>query len=95
MLKWTLAIAVLAAGPAFAEEQPVTLKPGAGQATVEQNCAGCHSLDYVRMNAPFLTADGWKAEVTKMRAAFGAHIDDADAAAIQAYLTAQYGPPSP
>jgi len=83
---------LLLASPAFAAEQPVTLKPGPGVELMEQNCSGCHSLDYVRMNAPFLTADGWKAEVTKMRAAFAAPVDDEDTAKIIAYLTASYGP---
>jgi mono/diheme cytochrome c family protein len=86
-----LLAALLLAAPAFAEEQPVELRPGAGVDVVNANCGGCHSLDYVRMNAPFLTADGWKAEVAKMRAAFGAPIDDADAATIQAYLATAYG----
>lgn len=79
--------------PALADEKPIALSAGSGADVVEQNCSGCHSLDYVRMNAPFLTADVWKAEVTKMRTAFGASIDDADAAKIIAYLTTSYGPP--
>jgi len=95
MSKPIMLAALLIATPALADEQMVTLTPGAGQATVEQSCAGCHSLDYVRMNAPFLTADGWKAEVAKMRSAFGAPIDDEDAAAIQTYLAQHYGPPAP
>ncbi len=78
--------AVLLSAPAFAQ-----LKPGAGQDTVEANCGACHSLDYIRMNAPFLTEAVWKAEVTKMRVAFGSPIDDAVAAEIVRYLTEQYG----
>lgn len=84
------ALAMLAV-PALADEQVVDLKPGAGLEAVNNNCGGCHSLDYVRMNAPFLSADGWKAEIGKMRAAFGAPVTDADAAAIQAYLAGNYG----
>ena len=84
--------AALLPAAASAAEQTVMLKPGPGSELMEQNCSGCHSLDYVRMNAPFLTVDGWKAEVGKMRAAFSAQVDDADAAAIIAYLTASYGP---
>jgi sulfite dehydrogenase (cytochrome) subunit B len=86
-----LLAATLLAAPALAAEQSVELRPGVGVDAVAANCGGCHSLDYVRMNAPFLTADAWKAEVTKMRAAFGAPIGDADAAAIQAYLAGAYG----
>ncbi len=87
-----LLAALLLAAPAFAEEQPVDLKPGPGLDVVNANCAGCHSLDYVRMNSPFLTANDWKAEVGKMRAAFGAPINDADAGIIATYLAENYGP---
>jgi mono/diheme cytochrome c family protein len=82
---------VAVVGPALAEEQPVALVPGPGLATVGEKCSGCHSMDYIVMNSPFLTADGWKAEVTKMRAAYGAPIEDADAATIQGYLAGAYG----
>ena len=58
------------------------------------NCAACHSLDYIQMNSPFLSADAWKAEVTKMRKAFGANLNDDTAAQIAAYLAKQYGPPA-
>lgn len=67
------------------------IRPGPGRETVEVACATCHTLDYIRMNAPFMTADVWKAEVTKMRTAFGAPIDDDAAAEIVKYLVAQYG----
>ncbi len=98
-MKALVVLALLAATPAMAANGPapeelVTLKPAAGLEVVNQNCGGCHSLDYVRMNAPFLNADVWKAEVTKMRNAFGAQLTDADAAAIQKYLTDNYGPPA-
>ena len=79
------------AGPALAGEQFVPIKPGPGQETVQTRCAICHSLDYVRTNSGFLSPDGWKAEVTKMRAAFGAPLSDADAEAILQYLIANYG----
>jgi hypothetical protein len=44
----------------------------------------------VTMNSTFLTAEQWKAEVSKMRTALGAQIDDAMAATIDAYLGAHY-----
>jgi mono/diheme cytochrome c family protein len=74
-----------------AAEQPVQLKPGPGLDRVEGNCAGCHSLDYVPMNSPFLNAAGWDAEVAKMINAFGAPIDQADAKIIADYLKSNYG----
>jgi sulfite dehydrogenase (cytochrome) subunit B len=79
------------AAPAWAEEQAVALKAGPGEAEVQSRCTICHSLDYVRTNAGFLSADGWKAEVAKMRGPFGAPIGDADAEAILRYLIANYG----
>ncbi len=77
--------------PARAEEQPITLKDAPGLSEIAANCQGCHSLDYVRMNAPFIAPDVWKAEITKMRVAYGAPIDDDDTAKIVAYLAANYG----
>lgn len=85
------AILILAATPAFAAEQAVVLVNAPGVEAVTASCSGCHSLDYVRMNAPFLNETVWKAEVTKMRNAFTAPIDDEDAAKIVAYLVANYG----
>ena len=84
-------IAVLIALPAAAEEPTITLKRADGVDKVEANCQACHSLAYIPMNAPFLNAAGWNAEVTKMLKAFGAPIDDADAKAIADYLTKNYG----
>jgi sulfite dehydrogenase (cytochrome) subunit B len=80
-----------AATPALADEV-VTLRPGAGQDLTEARCAACHTLNYIRMNSPFLNEAGWTAEVTKMRKVFGAPMEDAEASAIIAYLVAQYGP---
>jgi len=79
------------ASPALAAEQPITLKPAPGLDRVEANCGACHSLDYIPMNSPFLSAESWKAEVDKMIKAFGAPIDEADAKVIIEYLTRNYG----
>jgi hypothetical protein len=46
------------------------------------------------MNSRFMTPEVWKAEVTKMRAAFGAPIDDDAANEILAYLVANFGAPA-
>jgi mono/diheme cytochrome c family protein len=77
--------------PAWADEKPVQLKSAPGRDKVEANCAACHSLDYVVMNSPFLTAAQWDASVAKMINVFGAPIDSADAKAIVDYLKANYG----
>ena len=75
---------------ARAEEQPIELRPGPGQEETQNSCGACHSLDYIKMNSPFLTAEQWQGVVTKMRQVYGAPVEDADAAAIIAYLGATY-----
>jgi mono/diheme cytochrome c family protein len=84
-----LPIALFLATPALAEEQ-VSLKPGAGRDDVATACSVCHTLDYIRMNSTFLSPEAWKAEVTKMRDAYGAPIDDAAADSIIKYLSTTY-----
>lgn len=80
----------LIASPVVADEKPIELKKAPGLDKVEANCAACHSLDYIQMNSPFLSAAVWDAEVGKMIKAFGAPIEDADAAAIKDYLKQNY-----
>jgi mono/diheme cytochrome c family protein len=84
-------IAAALALPAAAQEKPVELKKAPGVDTVQANCSGCHSLDYIVMNSPFPTATVWDAEVTKMIKAFGAPIDEAAAKEIADYLKKNYG----
>jgi mono/diheme cytochrome c family protein len=83
--------AALMAAPAAAQEKPVTLKKAPGLDLVEANCGACHSLDYIQMNSPFLTAAQWDASIAKMIKVFGAPISEADARAIGDYLKANYG----
>jgi hypothetical protein len=82
-------VALLLALPALADE-PVPLKQGPGLDAVKSSCATCHTLNYIRMNSPFLTPEQWKAEVTKMRTSLGAPIDDTTAETIIRYLSANY-----
>lgn len=89
-LWFALALSCLAPA-AWAQEQPVALKSAPGHEIVENNCAGCHSLDYPRINSPFLDRKGWSAEVTKMINVFGAPIDVKDVPAIVDYLVTNYG----
>ena len=87
-----IAVAVaLTAATAFAQEQVIKLKPGAGLDKVEANCQACHSLAYIPMNSPFLKPAVWDAEIGKMIKVMGAPIDEADAKAIAEYLKANYG----
>lgn len=90
MVRAMTILAMLLAMPAMAQQAPVKLKPGAGLDAVTASCAICHTLNYIRMNSPFLTPDAWKAEVTKMRQAFGAPIDDDTATQIMNYLDTNY-----
>jgi mono/diheme cytochrome c family protein len=84
-------LAAIAFGPATkADEDSVKLKPGNNLDIVEQNCAACHSLDYIQMNSPFLDQKGWQAEVAKMVNAFKAPITEADQQKIIDYLSAHY-----
>jgi sulfite dehydrogenase (cytochrome) subunit B len=90
----SLAIAgalLLVAGAASAAESPVPLKDAPGRQLVENKCAGCHSLDYPRINAPFLDRKGWEAEVAKMINAYGAPIPQENVPGIVDYLTRSYG----
>ncbi|MFI5021105.1 MAG: cytochrome c [Alphaproteobacteria bacterium] len=88
-----IAFGLLAAAAASTEagEDAVKLKDGAGKQAVEANCLGCHSLDYIQMNSPFLDEKGWQAEVAKMAKAYGAPLNQADVPAIAAYLAQNYG----
>lgn len=87
------AACTLIAGVVLAAERPVPLKDAPGRQMTESLCSGCHSLDYVRINAPFMNRQTWTAEVNKMIQAFGAPIAPEDANTIIDYLAANYGPP--
>ena len=83
-------LAALLVAQVDAEEQ-IMLKVAPGRDKVEANCTGCHSLDYIQMNSPFLSPAGWDAELAKMINVFGAPIDANDAKTIVDYLQANYG----
>jgi hypothetical protein len=84
-------IALLASLPAMADEGAIALKDAPGRDVLLNNCAACHSLDYIKTNSPFPTQKVWDAEVTKMIKVFGAPISDADAKIIVDYLAKNYG----
>jgi sulfite dehydrogenase (cytochrome) subunit B len=90
----TTAILLSAAATGLAQERPVTLKESSGRTVTENICSGCHSLDYIRINAPFMNRQTWTASVNKMVQMFGAPIAPADAAVIIDYLTSNYGSPA-
>ena len=85
------ALTLLTAAPARSDEQPVPIKAAPGHDAVENNCAGCHSLDYLRINSVFLDRKAWQAEVDKMVNVFGAPIEPKDVTTIVDYLASNYG----
>ena len=90
-MRTMIALLLIAAAPALAQESQVRLRDGPGRQLVEANCVMCHSLDYIPMNSPFLDRKGWEASVTKMIKVMGAPIAEADAQKIVDYLAGQYG----
>jgi mono/diheme cytochrome c family protein len=95
MMKWLLGMLVLSAAAAQgADELQIELKDGPGRDLVKNNCATCHSLDYIPMNSPFLDRKGWDGEVNKMINAMHAPIDKNNIQSIVDYLAKYYGVPS-
>ncbi|HVP59875.1 MAG TPA: hypothetical protein VMT11_04930 [Myxococcaceae bacterium] len=84
-------LALLAAAPAYPDENRVRLKEGPARDLVLGRCAACHSQDYIPMNSPFLDRKGWEAEVNKMVKAFGAPMEPDETAKIVDYLATNYG----
>jgi hypothetical protein len=77
--------------PVFADELALMLRQAPGAETVANNCAACHSLDYILINAPFPSRAVWQAEVAKMIKAYGAQVGDDEARMIVDYLAKNYG----
>jgi cytochrome c5 len=86
-----IALLLLAAAHATAQESRLQLRDGPGRQLVEAHCVMCHSLDYIPMNSPFLDRKGWEGSVNKMVKVMGAPIAEADAQKIVDYLVGQYG----
>jgi len=76
---------------AEAGEGQIILKDGQGKDLVISQCAMCHSLDYITMNATILDRAGWEKTVGKMINVMGAPINDSDKQAIVDYLARNYG----
>jgi len=76
---------------ATAGENEIRLKDRPGKNQVIAQCAVCHSLDYITMNAKILDRAGWEKTVGKMINVMGAPINDADKQTIINYLVQNYG----
>ena len=79
------------AASATAGENQIILKDKPGRDQVISQCAMCHSLDYITMNATILDRAGWEKTVGKMINLMGAPINDADKQIIIDYLALNYG----
>ena len=90
-MRTMIALLLIAAVPALAQESQLRLRDGPGRQLLEANCVMCHSLDYIPMNSPFLDRKGWEASVNKMIKVMGAPIAEPDAQKIVDYLAGQYG----
>lgn len=69
-------------------EEKSALKQTPGVDVVENNCASCHSIDYIvtQPQGAAFKKDFWTAEVTKMIKVYGAPIDTADVSKIIEFL---------
>ena len=92
-----VAVATLSVGAALAApvnytlpEETAAFKPGPNLDVVQSNCTGCHSADYIKTQpqGEKFKKDFWQAEVTKMRGAYKATIDEKDDGKIVAALLA-------
>jgi mono/diheme cytochrome c family protein len=86
-----MAAALALAFAAQAGEEKVRIKEDTGADKVRQNCNICHSLDYIRLNSPFLDEKGWEAAVNKMIKGYGAQIPPGDVKPMAEYLGRNYG----
>jgi sulfite dehydrogenase (cytochrome) subunit B len=93
LLVLALATSALAAAdkriPMPTDHPYATLRPGPGVEVTRQQCAACHSTDYIVMQ-PRGGAAQWQGVVTKMIKVFGAPISEGDASIIVQYLATQY-----
>ena len=98
-MKTILALLLLASSASAAPriytlpEETAQLAPGPNQETVMNNCGACHSSEYIATQPRSFPNPRafWQAEVVKMKAAYGAPLDDKDIPAIVDYLVATYG----
>ena len=58
-------------------EETATLRAGPGQETAQNNCAACHSVDYIERQPPKMGRAFWEGVVKKMIASYHAQIDEA------------------
>ncbi len=98
-MKSLIALLLLLSTPALAAPRSYALPPetatladGPGHDLAAANCTGCHSAEYISTQPRGLPNEKafWTAEVAKMRAAYGAPLEDADMPGIVDYLVSTY-----
>jgi len=89
-LRAATACALLISGSARAGEESIRLVDGEARDLTATSCVTCHSLDYIRMNAPLMNRATWQKSVHKMIDKFGAPIAPEDVARIIDYLSEHY-----
>lgn len=66
-----------------------------GYVKAQSSCVTCHSAEYMRYQPPNASRAYWDSMVKRMKAVFGAPIDDADMPDIVDYLARTYGAEKP
>jgi len=88
-----VAIVLLACSAPFAAaagEEAIQLTDAPGREITAANCAICHSLDYLSMNAPVMNRAAWEKSIHKMVDRFGAPISAENVPVILDYLALHY-----
>jgi mono/diheme cytochrome c family protein len=96
IISLALAAALAATGAALAKpltyvlpDNTSALRPGPGL-KAQDNCASCHSADYINFQPPNKGPAFWDAEVQKMIKVYRAPINENDAKSIADYLAKTY-----
>jgi mono/diheme cytochrome c family protein len=71
-------------------DETAAFRPGPGVKTAQDNCAACHSADYINFQPPNKGAAFWDAVVQKMIKVYHAPINENDAKSISDYLAKTY-----
>jgi hypothetical protein len=71
--------------------ETAVLKQGPGFELTNTQCSICHSAEYIISQPRGKPLAFWKAEVEKMKKAYGAPIPDDDIQPVADYLTRNYG----
>jgi mono/diheme cytochrome c family protein len=89
--------ALAAAGASLAKplsymlpDETGAFRPSPGVEAAQNNCASCHSADYINFQPPNRGQAFWDAEVQKMIKVYHAPIDEKDAKTITDYLAKTY-----